>query len=420
MYKPNVVFLSETRQNKKVIEHVCVRLGFSRCWPVVVDGKGGGLALFWNDDVKVDLINYRQHHIDVKIEEVNGIKWRGTFVYGEARAQDRYHMWNLLKRIKPNSVDPWLMVGDFNEAMWQCEHFSASRRNEKQMSDFRDVLSFCNLHDLGFKGAPWTFNNKQKGNRNVKVRLDRAVACPRWMNLFEDVLLEHITSPRSDHSPILVTYGSLELRNHSSLGCRYEFMWEREASLPEQVELAWNSHASATDLGGISNKISATMTALHGWSKERFGSVSKELKELRLKLEELNLKDNNNNNFSEIQRTAARMDELLHREEIMWMQRSKISWLREGDRNTTFFHRKASARAKKNRITKLKLPDGTTTYSLEKMKSSAKDFFYHLFERDQSVNPEQLLNILDAKVMTEMNLDLTRDFLDNEIGDALF
>jgi hypothetical protein len=60
IYKPNVVFLSETRQTKKVIEHVCVRLGFSRCWPIVVDGKGGGLALFWNDDVKVDLINYGQ------------------------------------------------------------------------------------------------------------------------------------------------------------------------------------------------------------------------------------------------------------------------------------------------------------------------------------------------------------------------
>jgi hypothetical protein len=233
------------------------------------------------------------------------------------------------------------MVGDFNEAMWQCEHFSETRRNEKQMSDFRDVLSFCNLHDLGFNGLPWTFNNKQKGKRNVKVRLDRVVACPQWMNLFQDVKVEHLTSPRSDHYPILVTYGSVEMKNHTSMGCKYELLWEREASLPEEVELAWNSHARATDLGGINNKISATMTSLHSWSKEKFGSVSKELNQLHQKLEELNLRDNNNNNnFEEIQRTSARMDELLHREEIMWMQRSRISWLREGDRNTTFSTRK--------------------------------------------------------------------------------
>jgi hypothetical protein len=55
------------------------------------------------------------------------------------------------------------------------------------------------------------------------------------------------------------------------------------------------------------------------------------------------------------------MDELLHREEVMWMQRSRISWLREGDKNTSFFHNKASGRARKNKILKLKKEDGSFT-----------------------------------------------------------
>jgi hypothetical protein len=33
-------------------------------------------------------------------------------------------MWTLLKRIMSNSSEPWVMLGDFNEAMWQAEHFS--------------------------------------------------------------------------------------------------------------------------------------------------------------------------------------------------------------------------------------------------------------------------------------------------------
>jgi hypothetical protein len=42
------------------------------------------------------------------------------------------------------------------------------------------------------------------------------------------------------------------------------------------------------------------------------------------------------------------MDELLYREEMMWLQRSRISWLKEGDRNTTFFI--GNQRAKQRKI----------------------------------------------------------------------
>jgi hypothetical protein len=45
-HSPSVVFLSETRQNKNVVESICRRLGFQNCLPVSVKGKGGGLALF--------------------------------------------------------------------------------------------------------------------------------------------------------------------------------------------------------------------------------------------------------------------------------------------------------------------------------------------------------------------------------------
>jgi hypothetical protein len=78
------------------------------------------------------------------------------------------------------------MMGDFNEAMWQEEHFSRLARPESLMRDFREVLSHCDLHDVGFIGLPWTFDNKQKGDRNVKVRLDRAVASPAWSAIFSE------------------------------------------------------------------------------------------------------------------------------------------------------------------------------------------------------------------------------------------
>lgn len=45
---------------------------------------------------------------------------------------------------------------------------------------------------------------------------------------------------------------------------------------------------------------------------------------------------------------------MLENEETMWKQRSIIHWLRERDRNTRFFHVKASHRARRNKIDKFK------------------------------------------------------------------
>jgi hypothetical protein len=63
-------------------------------------------------------------------------------------------MWNMLRRIKPMHDAPWVMIGDFNEALWDFEHFSSYRSAENQMATFKDLLAHCDLHDVGFLGLP--------------------------------------------------------------------------------------------------------------------------------------------------------------------------------------------------------------------------------------------------------------------------
>jgi hypothetical protein len=89
-------------------------------------------------------------------------------------------MWETMRRLKPISGAPWLLLGHFNEALWSFEQISSRKRPERQMVEFREVLAHCNIFYLGFSGASWTFDNKQEGQRNVKVRLDRVVASSSW------------------------------------------------------------------------------------------------------------------------------------------------------------------------------------------------------------------------------------------------
>lgn len=226
MHRPNVIFLSETRQNKKYVESLRYRLGLKYVYIVSVQGKGGGLAVFWDENYSLELNKFGDHFIDMYISNGDGSKWRCTFVYGEPKASQRYVMWDLLRRIKPLGTGPWFMVGDFNEAMWQNEHFSRHKRSNRLMENFREVLLECNLFDLGFQGVPWTYNNKQEGDRNVKVRLDRAVACPQWSLLFPRCKVSHILSSRSDHCPIIIHLLGDPKVGKITKHLRYESYWE--------------------------------------------------------------------------------------------------------------------------------------------------------------------------------------------------
>uniref|UniRef100_A0A8R7K0T9 Endonuclease/exonuclease/phosphatase domain-containing protein n=1 Tax=Triticum urartu TaxID=4572 RepID=A0A8R7K0T9_TRIUA len=61
-------------------------------------------------------------------------------------------MWEGMKRLKAQDDLPWLVVGDFNEVLWDYEHLSETPRSHGQMIAFRDVLEACDLSDLGFSG----------------------------------------------------------------------------------------------------------------------------------------------------------------------------------------------------------------------------------------------------------------------------
>ncbi|KAK3221776.1 hypothetical protein Dsin_008801 [Dipteronia sinensis] len=71
--KPEIVFLIETKCTSAKMERWRVKLGF--CSKIVVDsiGRSGGLCLFWNDNVTVNLVTFSQGHIDVNVSVVGGI-----------------------------------------------------------------------------------------------------------------------------------------------------------------------------------------------------------------------------------------------------------------------------------------------------------------------------------------------------------
>lgn len=255
--------------------------------------------------------------------------------------------------------------------------------------------------------------NRQQGRRNVKVRLDRAVADSA------DARVTHLTSPRSDHCPILLTVKKEAWEPNRRKPWRYEVMWEREERLPDIIKEAWKNKDRKGDFSKIARSLRDVMSSLKTWSKENFGSVTKEIEVLRKQIEVIQ-RTNDSQNRQALHNAMGRMDELLYREEMMWLQRSRISWLKDGDRNTRFFHEKARWRSRKNKISKLRKHDGSWCTSKAEMGKMATDFFSNLYTADTSVNPDVILQHVHGLISAEANENLCKDFTPEEISDALF
>jgi hypothetical protein len=112
---PSAVFLMETWSNEDYLEILRCKLQFSNKLVVRSNKKGGGLALFWSDDLNVFIKSYSCSHIDAVINEGMSDAWRLTGVYGAPETHNRSETWDLIRRQDGLYQLPWCCLGDFNE-----------------------------------------------------------------------------------------------------------------------------------------------------------------------------------------------------------------------------------------------------------------------------------------------------------------
>ena len=173
---PEVVFLMETKLWYKRAHLVAKKLNYEGCLVVEAIGRSGGLLLLWKQDVKVELLNYSQRHINVFItDEPGGSRWLLTYFYGNFEVSQRKGSFELLNSFKPTDMG-WCVIGDYNEILTNDEKVGGRVRSEGQMDLFRQVLVKGSLFDLGWRGDKFTWSNRHEDESFTKERLDRVLA----------------------------------------------------------------------------------------------------------------------------------------------------------------------------------------------------------------------------------------------------
>jgi hypothetical protein len=133
-----------------------------------------------------------------------------------------------------------LCVGDFNEILEYSEKYGERRTPQSQMRAFQKVLNSCELKDLGYIGACFTWNNLREGLEHIRERLDRALGNKAWKDLFLVRMVEILPSCTFDHTPILILFQ----RHTQTLGLkkkcfRYKVEWGRDRQQKEVIKKVW-------------------------------------------------------------------------------------------------------------------------------------------------------------------------------------
>lgn len=253
-FAPNLLYIVETQIEGSRVENLAGTLGYDKAYVVDSRGRSGGIGIFWNNEIKVDILGYSDYYLDVSVEEPGVDKWRLTCIYGEAQTHLRHQTWTAMKNISTLSTLPWLCMGDFNEVLRSKEHEGIGRRSNAQMQAFPEAIDVCMLLDIGYRGRFWTFEKKVAGGTYTRCRLDRAFGDAQCMSRFPLASLEHLSAASSDHGPILLDFGRAKKPTATRM-FRYEAMWETHDGFRDAMSSGWATGSPCATVQELMHKL---------------------------------------------------------------------------------------------------------------------------------------------------------------------
>ncbi|XP_020688823.1 uncharacterized protein LOC110104175 [Dendrobium catenatum] len=295
------------------------------------------------------------------------------------------------------------MGGDFNAISCSTERMGGSSPSLRSMDDFNNMISTCNLIDIGFVGDSFTWNRG-----HLWQRLDRVLFNDAWISLFNATNVQHLSRTLSDHSPLLITI------KRSSYNAPPKFRFQNMCLLNNSFLNTVNNNwiAPLHPDNGVRGmvrfwyKLKRLKQVLNWWNRNVFKNIFSNIlqDENLVNLTESSYRsDPSVVNLDLLNKCKVDLINYHNQEEVYWKQKAAAKHLGEGDRNTKYFHAIVNRKRIKNSTIKIQKKDGLFTDNIMEVKDLAIEHFQNLFNKNFSSIIDMELSFIHNIVSAEDN-----------------
>ncbi|GKD72322.1 RNA-directed DNA polymerase, eukaryota, reverse transcriptase zinc-binding domain protein [Tanacetum coccineum] len=388
-------------------------------WEFVSNGednnKGCRIMVGWNPGMlKVWLINKSKQCMFFLVETIcHQTKFFCTVVYASNSCLERRKLWKELENQKSiTNGNPWVVMGDFNVTLKVEEHSNGSSNPSSEMVEFQDFSS-------GFQFT-WTKSLKNPECRTLK-KLDRIMSNEVFIDKYQQA---HGVFPPyliSDHSPAVLNIPKAMRRKKGAF--RFSnFITDKEEFLPI-VKDAWSVDIEGHMMYQVVKKMKLMKPMLKKLSWKN-GNVFDRVISLKEQLMRVQAEVDTMPHDKEVKERSCKIlndyNEAMRDEYTMLLQKAKVEWLKDGDRNTVFFHKIIKGRMHKSRVMTICNEKGERFENDGVAEEFLKHFQEFLGKRDEVIEIPSDRIVFPNKLSTEEADRMCRSVNEVEVKNAMF
>ncbi|XP_057792998.1 uncharacterized protein LOC131009600 [Salvia miltiorrhiza] len=332
--------------------------------------------------------------------------FRVAVVHGANNHVDRRSLWGDLSRFASGRT---IFIGDFNAVKGAHERLSLVSPHRGSCLEFCNFINDVQMIESPTDGIRFTWSGRRFLPRHVESILDRVFFSQEFA---------------SDHSPLV-----LQCRRNVPMG-RGQFcflnMWTLHPNFIDMVSASWiTSVDTLCPILRVMVKLKRLRANIRVWNKEIFGNVDAAIargqRDLTIIQNRVSAEGYSDDLFEAEISCQAELNIALTRKNSLLQQKSRASWLKDGDRNTAFFHRIAKFKKRKTTFNRLCI-DGVDVYDSGVIERHIINHFSSLFTDDGSPLEEQLVidAYVDSSISEAQNTMLVRESDESEIAAAVF